>query len=406
VGAKTYPKSAFPSGLPRVNPFLINRKQGERASVSIWPADMPREKSSLILLLLALALRTTGFSQHNCIYRVTASQCLHGPTERTQTGFTVKGIRGIFTALHGVADAGRIGAVSRASNRAFNSLQISKVEPERDVALLDSSELDGKDLPALRSASFSEGVDPGPLKVVGHPYGIDLIPTTGLTLRTPKLVQLRSLLTTDSLGPVQDRGSPFYKTKVLSIQGKLLPGDSGAPILDSQNRVLAIANGGLKGGLADISWAIPMEDVNWDDNPEATLARLRTLTPSDVFFFAGEDKIPDEKESATTVANKFLSFMDKGQYGKGWEEFDPNGRSLDKDGWLEMSNQYRAPRGQYTSRTLVNSNFIYNPPGAPPGKYINLIFRSSFYFAPQTIETLTLKLNPDGHWKMFGYVIN
>ena len=366
---------------------------------------MPREKSPLIALLLFLALEAACFSQDDCIYRITASQCLHGPTERTQTGFMVKGIRGIFTALHGVVDAKQIGAVSRASNEAFNSLQISKADPESDVALLDSPELDGKNPSALESIAFSENVDPGPLKVVGHPYGIELIPTTGLTLRTPKLVELRSLLTIDSLGPVQDRGSPFYKTKVLSIQGKLLPGDSGAPILDSQNRVLAIANGGLKGGLADISWAISMSNLKWEDNPEPTLARLRNLTPSDVFFFAGEDKIPDEKESAQQVANEFLSVMDKGQYEEGWEAFDPNGRSFDKTQWKDASNQYRAPRGQFNSRTLLNAAFVYNPPGSPPGKYINLIYRSSFQFAPQTIETLILKLNPDGHWKMFGYLI-
>jgi hypothetical protein len=366
---------------------------------------MPRETSSPIALLL-VALGTSCFSQDNCIYRITASQCLHGPTQRTQTGFMVKGIRGIFTALHGVVDAKQIGAVSRASNEAFNSLQISKADPESDVALLDSPELDGKNPLALESIMFSEDVDPGPLKVVGHPYGIDLIPTTGLTLRNPKLVELRSLLTIDSLGPVQDRGSPFYKTKVLSIQGKLLPGDSGAPILDSRNRVLAIANGGLKGGLADISWAIAMNNLKWEDNPEPTLARLRNLTPNDVFFFAGEDKIPDEKESAQQVANEFLLVMDKGQYEKGWEDFDPGLRSLDKTQWTDSSNLYRAPRGQVNNRTLLNGNMLYNPSGLPPGKYNILTFRTSFQFAPQTIETLTLKLSPDGHWKMAGYLIN
>src|SRR5258708_20149565 len=93
---------------------------------------MRREKS-LAAALLVLALKTACFSQDNCIYRITASQCLHEPTERTQTGFMVNGIRGIFTALHGVVDAKQIGAVSRASNAAFSSLRITKPDPESDV---------------------------------------------------------------------------------------------------------------------------------------------------------------------------------------------------------------------------------------------------------------------------------
>jgi hypothetical protein len=157
------------------------------------------------------------------------------------------------------------------------------------VALLDSKELDGKNLPGLESIGFSETVDPGALKVVGHPYGIDLMPTNGLLLRSQKLVDLRSLLTSGSSDSIQVRGSPHYRAMVLSIQGKLLPGDSGAPILDSQNRVLAIANGGLKGGLADISWAVPMNKLSWENNPGRTLARLRELKPDAVFFFASEE---------------------------------------------------------------------------------------------------------------------
>lgn len=71
---------------------------------------------------------------------------------------------------------------------------------------------------------------------------------------------------------VVDRGSPLYNAKVLSIQGEIEPGHSGAPILDSKNRVLAIANGGLKGGTVGICWAIPINQVHLGIN-QALLAR-------------------------------------------------------------------------------------------------------------------------------------
>jgi hypothetical protein len=41
----------------------------------------------------------------------------------------------------------------------------------------------------------------------------------GLHLRSQKLVELKSLLDQDAIPLFQDRGSPYYKVKVLSIQG-------------------------------------------------------------------------------------------------------------------------------------------------------------------------------------------
>jgi hypothetical protein len=196
---------------------------------------MSREKSQLVPLLLLLTTATACFSQENCIYRITASECLHEPTERILTGFIVKGTRGIFTALHGVVDAKHIGAVNGASRQAFSELRIIKVDIDLDVALLDSTELT-TNLPGLEMVAISKNVDPGPLKVIGYPLRIGLIPTLGLRLRGPGFVELRSLLTVDQLRLIQERRSPFYDAQVLSIEGDLLPGHSGAPVLDSSNR--------------------------------------------------------------------------------------------------------------------------------------------------------------------------
>jgi Trypsin-like peptidase domain len=264
---------------------------------------MPKARSLILACLLVFGLKLASSAQDDCVYRITTSECLHEPKDRVLTGFIVKGTRGIFTALHGVIDAKHIGAVSRGSKEAFSSLEITQVDAEADVALLDSPELDGKSLAGLQTTGFSETVDPGKLWVSGYPLGLDLMHTLDLLLRSHSLVELRSLLTPDAIGAVQERGSPFYRAKMLSIQGKFLPGHSGAPVLDSMNRVLAIANGGLKGGQADISWAFPMNNLGLESTADSRpmLDRLRNLKPDAVFFFAeGPDRrktMPDTERS-------------------------------------------------------------------------------------------------------------
>jgi hypothetical protein len=77
-----------------------------------------------------------------------------------QTGFVVQGTKGIYTALHGVVDATHIGAYCQAADKGFSNLVISKVDVERDVPLLDSQEIDGKNLPGLDRTNYSESVNP------------------------------------------------------------------------------------------------------------------------------------------------------------------------------------------------------------------------------------------------------
>ena len=45
---------------------------------------------------------------------------------------------------------------------------------------------------------------------------------------------------------------------MISIDGNLVAGDSGGPILDSAGEVCGVIDGGLLGGAAAISWAIPL----------------------------------------------------------------------------------------------------------------------------------------------------
>jgi hypothetical protein len=266
----------------------LTAKKRQLLAPSSQSESMPSKRLSAVLLFI-LSFTSSCLAQENCIYRITASGCLHEPKERSLTGFVLTGTRGIYTALHGVVDATHIGAVGQQS---FSALRISKVDIKHDVALLDSTELDHITLPGLNLVEFSQTVDPGKLAIIGHPFGIALLWTTELLLRKPDYVQLRTLLEADAETAAEKRGSPYYLAMMLSIQGKFLPGDSGAPVLDSNNRVIGIVNGGLRGGEADISWAIPMNSLEMEPNTEHLLDKLKSLKPDPSLFSFNPAPLP------------------------------------------------------------------------------------------------------------------
>ena len=57
-------------------------------------------------------------------------------------------------------------------------------------------------------------------------------------------------------------GFPHLNQEVLHLEGDLLPGDSGAPILNEKGHVVAIGNGGLKRGQVGLGWAIPAAQLD------------------------------------------------------------------------------------------------------------------------------------------------
>ena len=61
---------------------------------------------------------------------------------------------------------------------------------------------------------------------------------------------------------VNQAGMPSLSLEVLRHQGHLVPGLSGAPIINSRGQVVAVADGGLESGAASIGWAIPISNVN------------------------------------------------------------------------------------------------------------------------------------------------
>lgn len=249
-------------------------------------------------------------AQSEYVYLVKVFDCKSSPKcARVQTGFRVRGIKGIVTALHGVADSNDIRVIGDQAAAKFRGpLRVVKADVAHDVALLSSKEIEDVPADGLEIAEKVNWGSMGGVSVIGRPLGLPENLATALSLRRPALKALRDLVPPETAIALLDRRSPDPDQTVVSIDGVLLPGHSGAPILDSQNRVIAIGNGGLLGGPSGICWAIPWERINFTDaRSNSRLAALAGLDPEILFLFedgSRRDGIPDIYRIRITVIDQ------------------------------------------------------------------------------------------------------
>src|SRR5437868_2587412 len=266
------------------------------------------KKIALVLMALSL-VQLRAYAQDEHIFLVKAFDCASKPSQRSQTGFRAQGIRGIITALHGVADCQRIVVKGDKALILFEHLIISTIDIERDMALLSSTELDSKDQGGLEVAKNTTWSSLEKLRVYGHPYGIARLDTS-LDIRKPAVRPLKDLIPPGALPDLRSRNSPNPLINVLSLQGNILPGHSGAPIVDSQGRVIAVANGGLQKGQAGICWAIPFEDVEWEPaSSNRAFISLRHLQVESLFVF--DNSLPDLSNTVSDTLEEFCISLNK-----------------------------------------------------------------------------------------------
>lgn len=248
---------------------------------------------AVLILLLAPSQLSTLVSHgqsveaNTHVYRI---QIIKAATKKTviQTGFRLKGVSGIITALHGVLGATSISARNN-KNEVISYLTIAQVDIDNDLALLTYPEAERQ---ITKGFERADGIVAPQVELYtqGFPQGIELYQKP-VRAGTPVIRKLRELIPSTDIKTINEfveRRSPSLDIEVISIDGNLVKGQSGAPVLiSSQNRVVGIVNGGILGGAAGISWAIPMAKVNFklksDKITQVQLNKLTSVNASELF---------------------------------------------------------------------------------------------------------------------------
>ena len=110
---------------------------------------------------------------------------------------------------------------------------------------------------------------------------------------------------------------------------------------------------------------------------------------------------------AHNAAEKFLALTDADDAPAAWQAAGKQFRdSVTQEDWAKGLNEVRAPLGALIERTQLSSQFTNNFPGAAAeGEYALIVFRTSFAKRTDSRETVTLEREPDGVWRVIGYLI-
>jgi len=242
---------------------------------------------TIVFIVLAHVLATPAVSSTpggEYVYRIKAQDCGNSLEARVQTGFKLRGKAGIVTALHGVVGCNDLSAISE--SMLLKDLKIDEVDIARDLAFLSSNQLYAEDGLNITDQSNLYGE----VRIIGHPQAISGIHEMALDIPRPAIRALRELVPAELWSQLQQRKSPQISVQVVSVNGNLQPGHSGAPILDTEDRAIGVASGGLGNGTLGIGWAIPISRAQW--RPASTerseLSRLAKLGAQGLFWMPGQ----------------------------------------------------------------------------------------------------------------------
>ena len=221
---------------------------------------------SVCLALIGLAVASLNCdAQTDAVFLVKMYNCGPAKTERAQSGFLIAGKRGLVTALHGVADCTDDFTARNNANLVITRLKRSKVDVDRDLVLMDSPELDQFSTIGITAGTGVSWSALKSVRVYGYPRETKL-EGRPISVLDPPIKELSATLPPNPpelRDALKLRGSPSHLVRILHLADGLVPGHSGAPVLDEQSRVIAVADGGLKD--VGTSWAIPLQDADWED---------------------------------------------------------------------------------------------------------------------------------------------
>jgi hypothetical protein len=187
------------------------------------------------------------------VLRVVARGCSGDEPARAGSGFAWPTSGQVVTDLHVVVGCSSITVgYQQVDDRPAH---ITRVLLAADLALLDV------DHPPVVTA-LPIAATPPPVGAAVDVFGFALGQPTRdthplhLTFANQEAPKLSDVLPDAERANIRQIGFPALDTEVLRLDGNLLPGHSGAPLINASGEVVGIGSGGLERGAVGVGWAV------------------------------------------------------------------------------------------------------------------------------------------------------
>ena len=221
------------------------------------------------LALVAAAPRAAGAQVNMNLLqsRVVRVVVGEGPAAQAASGFLWVNLRQVVTSLHTFSyratDPPRIVVTCRgAGGPQLSNARVTKGPADADLVLLTTDqELVG--CGAFNSTQVQEAkpADYSQLYTYGFHAGAQGGTSRKMEKGNANPEVLNSLLHEPVRGAIGLGRVPALDLPIYYVEGGLLPGYSGAPVVDADNRLVGIVEGGLDNGASAYNWVIPAANL-------------------------------------------------------------------------------------------------------------------------------------------------
>jgi len=141
------------------------------------------------------------------------------------------------------------------------------------------------------------------------------------------------------------------------------------------------------------------------------MTRIRVTVALCAFFasvlVAGSALGQDARTSSVQrAAREWLALADSGDAQTSWNAMAKLFKdSISAESWGVSLREVRITLGPVSGRTVLSTQFSTKMPKAPDGDYALVIFRTAFAKKVDVRETVTLSHEPDGVWRVVGYMV-
>ncbi len=137
--------------------------------------------------------------------------------------------------------------------------------------------------------------------------------------------------------------------------------------------------------------------------------RILGVMATVVLLNAGVGPVGANEEAiaqARTAANAWFALLDAHEFDESWETAGELLRgTVTRKEWTQKWSATLGPLGAVTSRAVNSSEFSTTWRGAPDGEYVLLKFDTVFENKQKAVETVALRKEADGLWRVSGYFI-